>query len=1159
MSIRARLALGLAPSLLGLAVVGGIALARIEAVETDERWVAHTHEVLQRATLLGKTIAEAESNARAYRLTGQRPFLDEYRRLRQSWRADLAELRMLVRDHPLQIGRLEQLDAALPQRVRAMDELVDQAVRSGNGRAPASLQAQSQQLGEDVRRVLDAFVQTERALLRERSEQADRTSRLTRRAVTGTAALSFLVTLLMLMGVARSINRPLARLQTGALRVAEGDYESDDLPEGEGEIGQVARSFNRMKAEVALRERRLSEQDWINSRLAEFFELFQAPPDLPTLCGRTVSQLARTLSLPYLVLYVREDGPHGPYLSRCAAFAGQGAPERIAAGEGLVGQCLEDGRLLEVHPVPEGHVRITTAAGSSPVAQVLVVPALYEREVKAVFELGLSSPATAAQRHFLERFAQSFGLVLNALRARVELEAALERAMRLSESLQHKQEELTRANAELHQQADQLRASEQLLREQQEQLRRANDEYEQANAELRETGRALQEQARQLAEASEYKSQFLASMSHELRTPLNSVLILSQLLAENPQGTLTDKQVEYARTIHGAGQDLLELINDILDLAKIESGALRVDWEPVTLDALLHSSEAQFRPLAERKGLVLRLRREQEAPPRILSDAQRVWQIVKNLLSNALKFTERGEVEMTVRAAEGPGGVAGVALAVRDTGIGIAPQLHERIFESFQQGDRGTARKYGGTGLGLAISRRLARLLGGELSVRSAPGQGSTFTLWLPLSPAGAPMQDEAATDRPAPGVAPLPATSRTVVAVHRDPGVVDRLREVAAERGFETVAVRLDEVVEVCERLWPALIVLEAEVEQGRGWVMLGLLKQRRATRHVPVLLACADDERERAVRLGAAHTLGPSDFEGNRLRERLHPRLDLLARSHRTVLVVEDDPAQQRAILELLADPEVQVRAVGTAAEALKAMEEAAWDCVVLDLGLPDMDGIELVAQMRHRFGGQSPPVVVYTGRELSKADADRLERVSDAIIIKGVRSPERLLAETSLLLHRVEARMPEHARAMIERGHLDDPVLAGRRVLVVDDDMRNIFSIAAALEAYGVEVVHAEGGQEALDLLDRTAPVDAVLMDIMMPGMDGLEAMRRLRADPRWRSLPILAITAKAMPGDRERCLQAGASDYLTKPLDMDRLRALLRVWLVRPSAAGGAGDA
>ncbi len=767
MSIRARLALGLAPSLLGLAMVGSIALARIEVVETDERWVAHTHEVLQRATLLGKTIAEAESNARAYRLTGQRPFLDEYRHLRQSWRADLAELRMLVRDHPLQMGRLEQLDAALSRRLHAMDGLVDQAVRTGNGRAPELLQAQSQQLGEDARRVLDAFVQTERALLRERSEQADRTSRLTRRAVTGTAALSFLVTLLMLMAVARSINRPLARLQAGALRVAEGDYESADLPEGDGEIGQVARSFNRMKAEVALRERRLSEQDWINSRLAEFSELFQAPPDLPTLCGRTVSQLARTLSLPYLVLYLRQDGPHGPHLRRCATFAGQGAPERIAAGEGLVGQCLEDGRLLEVHPVPDGHVRITTAAGSSPVAQVLVVPALFEREVKAVLELGLSSRATAAQRQFLERFAQSFGLVLDALSARAELEAALERAMRLSESLQHKQEELTRANAELHQQADQLRASEQLLREQQEQLRRANDECEQANAKLRETAAELAglnallaERNRQLADANAELDAFCGAVSHDLRTPLAHIEGFLELLEISAGDKLGPQEHEYVRVMRESMRRMRQLISDFLDFARLGSGDL--EMAPVDTHALVASALEEVlpgggrpeaaapgpeggqaprgdRPAAPEGGAESSSPPSHPNVPRIdiaplppaWGDARLLRQVWINLLSNALKYSQtRSPPIIEVRGEVEP---ERVVYRVRDNGVGFDMQRAQRLFSAFFRMHSGS--RFEGVGIGLASVKRIVERHGGTVGAEAAPGQGATFWFALPRRP----------------------------------------------------------------------------------------------------------------------------------------------------------------------------------------------------------------------------------------------------------------------------------------------------------------------------------------------------------------------------------------------------------------------------------------
>ena len=1168
LSIAARLALGLAPALLALLVVGGVSLASLKAVEEDQRWVRHTTEVLQRIGEAGTSLAEAESNARAYRLTGDAGFLEAYRSAATQLYQSLASLRALVRDNARQLARLGELDPIVAQRLEALEALIarESGVAARQDAAVSRLQEISKRHAERSRELLAALRHEELQLLARRSEQARNTGLLTSWLIGGVTLLTLLVVLVGLLMTARSILRSLQQLKLGAQRVGSGDY-LHRVPVPPDEFGQVAEVFNRMTDQVRDREERLSQEDWIKSSLARFPPIFQAQRRLDSFCREVLSEIAAVMQVPHAALYRRTRDDGDDVLLRCGSFAADDAPARLAIGEGAVGQCAVEGRILELKPLPEGHVRITSALGASVPSEILVLPAVFEGTVNAVLELAFLRTPSSAEREFIERLMGGVAVALNGIEAREQLEEALDRSTRLAGDLQRKQEELSQSYEELEAQADQLRQSSHLLREQQDELQQANDEYEQVNADLRQAATELEERSRQLETASAYKSEFLANMSHELRTPLNSLLILSQLLAENRERTLNDKQVQYARTIHAAGEDLLALISDILDLAKIESGTVELDLEDMPLEELLRSADSSFRAMAESKGLQFELTAAPEVPRLVRVDPRRLWQIVKNLLSNAFKFTSHGRVALSVASSAGPAGQPGewIAVTVADTGIGIPAEQLARIFESFHQGDRGTARKFGGTGLGLAISQRLARMMGGHIEVASTPGEGSRFTLYLPLrpgaesgpavAPAAAPTEEAPA---PAPAIAsavpaPVPAPlqsdgSRCVMVAHRDAEFVHQVTRTARSRGFDVVAVsELGKIVALCRRTRPTLLVLEAAMDDDEGWVALGLLKQNPETRHVPVHLVCDRRQRERALQLGAASALQPASLTPDVIEDVLGSHLERLTRPYRRLLVVEDDEAQRHAILELIGNGDVKAYGVDSAAAALKELAQTTYDCVVVDLGLPDMEGADLLMAMHERMGAHCPPVVIYTGRDLTRAQEARLKPVSEAIIVKGANSPERLLSETALLLSRQHSRLPEPKQRMIERGNEKDPVLGGRRVLAVDDDVRNIFAITAALEAYGVEVLHADSGQAALEIVQTDDRLDAVLMDIMMPEMDGFEAMRRIRAMPGRTSMPLIAITAKAMPGDRQRCLDAGASDYLTKPVDMDRLRAMLRVWL------------
>jgi CheY-like chemotaxis protein/nitrogen-specific signal transduction histidine kinase len=699
----------------------------------------------------------------------------------------------------------------------------------------------------------------------------------------------------------------------------------------------------------------------------------------------------------------------------------------------------------------------------------------------------------------------------------------------------------------------------------------------------------LEEKAAQLALTSKYKSEFLANMSHELRTPLNSLLILSDQLARNLDGNLTTKQVGFTQTIHSSGSDLLDLINDILDLSKIESGTMAVDISAVPFAEVRKFVESTFRQMADLKGLHFDVDVDPALPPALQTDTKRLQQVLKNLLSNAFKFTERGSVSLKARlATEGwnpeqellNAANAVVAFSVSDTGIGIPKEKHGVIFEAFQQGDTGTSRKYGGTGLGLSISRQITRLLGGEIRLESAPGLGSTFTLYLPLiypvAPTPAPSVEVvdptgAEAAEPTTKVVTAP-TSRVMLApvVERainddrstieegdrilliaedDPNFAQILLDLARDRGFKgLVAHRADRALALAREYQPTAVTLDLRLPDADGWTILDRLKHDPATRHIPVHIISVEENWQRGLRLGAIDFLTkPATKES--LSDALTTLHEFIDRPIKRLLVVEDDVAAQQSIVELIGDGDVQTTSVGSGEEALEALQTGRYDCMVLDLGLPDMTGFQLITRVKSEIGLRKLPTIVYTGKQLTKREEAELGRLAESVVIKDARSPERLLDETALFLHRVTANLPEGKRRMLEALHRTDPTLTGRTVLIVDDDVRNIFALTTFLERSEMKVMYAESGREGITRLQEMPEVDVVLMDVMMPEMDGYETIRAIRDMSKFKHLPIIAVTAKAMKGDREKCIEAGASDYIAKPVDMEQLLSLLRVWLYR----------
>jgi HAMP domain-containing protein/CheY-like chemotaxis protein len=956
-----------------------------------------------------------------------------------------------------------------------------------------------------------------------------------------------------------------------ATAVTKGDLTRSIQVDARGEVAELKDNINTMIGNLRLTTDRNTEQDWLKTNLARFTNMLQGQRDLSTVGRLLLSELTPLVNAQLGVIYQLSGDAGGGRLSLLSAFADDASyphAGEIHLGHGLIGQCALDGRRRLITDMPDNVVPIGSALFRVPPKNIMVLPVLFENQVKAVIELAAITPFTTSQITFLEQLTAGIGIVLNSIEATMQTEDLLKQSQNLAAELQSQQSELQQTNEQLELKAQQLAER--------------NVEVERKNQEIEQARRALEEKATELALTSKYKSEFLANMSHELRTPLNSILILGQQLSENPDGNLSPRQIEFARTIHGAGTDLLNLISDILDLSKIESGTVTVDAEDIFLSNLVETVARPFRHEAENRQLSFDVALDPELSS-IVTDSKRLQQVLKNLLSNAFKFTERGGVALRVARATG-GWNAGhpilrqtptvVALEVTDTGIGIPLEKQKIIFEAFQQADASTSRRYGGTGLGLAISRELANLLGGEIHLRSTPGGGSVFTLYLPIKYIGpstpvrqaaavvaAPVPPEASflgTTMPMP-LAEAIADDRlaikpgdlTLLIVEDDAHYTRVLVDLAREHGFKViVAGRGADAIELAREFRPTAISLDIFLPDMLGWTVLAQLKKNPATRHIPVQIITLDEDRQHGLARGAfAFASKPTTIEGvaqalDRIKAFAEPR-------RRRLLVVEDNPAEQTSIVELLAHDDIVIDTVATGGEALARLrrEESPCDCVVLDLRLPDMTGFDVLQQMATSPRLADVPVVVFTGRELSAEEDAELHTMARSIVVKGVESPERLLDETALFLHRAVTDLPVDKQRMLDRLNSSDEDLVGRTVLLVDDDARNIFALSSLLERRGMRVLTATTGAEAIELVGSTPDLALVLMDIMMPEMDGYQTIAQIRTRPGFRRLPIIALTAKAMKGDREKCLEAGASDYLAKPVNTEQLLTALRMWLHR----------
>ncbi|HVF35965.1 MAG TPA: response regulator, partial [Candidatus Saccharimonadia bacterium] len=952
-----------------------------------------------------------------------------------------------------------------------------------------------------------------------------------------------------------------------ATAVTKGDLTRSITVDALGEVADLKDNINAMIGNLRGTTERNTEQDWLKTNLARFSGMMQGQRNLITVGEMLLSELAPLVGAQQGVMYMVEGAGRDARLKQLAGYADsrEGSPRDYLVGEGLVGQCADERERILLEDIPENEdITISSGLVTALPRSVIVLPVLFEDQVKAVIELATLSRFTESHIAFLEQLTGSIGIVLNTIQATMRTEALLDQSQQLAGELQTQQRELQQTN-------DELALKAKLLAEQNAEVERKNQEIEQAR-------RALEDKAAELALTSRYKSEFLANMSHELRTPLNSILILGQQLADNSEKNLSPRQIEFARTIHGAGTDLLNLITDILDLSKIESGTVTVESERLPFGALRDTVERNFQHEAERRKLTFTADFDPKLGDAITTDPKRLLQVLKNLLSNAFKFTEHGGIRLHAGVAQ-----AGwtpdhpilskvpqvIAFSVSDTGIGIPPEKQRIIFEAFQQADAGTARKYGGTGLGLAISRELANLLGGEIKLHSVPGAGSTFTLYLPLhyvGPVRSRTMAEQQADQP-PALTPQPVVSyasheeilddrdhiepndRTLLIVEDDPHYAKVMLELSREHGFKgIVAMRGSEALVAARKYRPTAISLDIFLPDMLGWTVLARLKQDPETRHIPVQIVTVEEERQHGLERGAFSFLN-KPLTTSSLEAALERIKTFTAPQTRRLLVVEDNDAERMSIVELIKHDDIEIATAATGQEALDLARGSRFDCIVLDLKLPDISGFELMAELQRDETTREVPIVVFTGKELTPEEDTKIRSMAKSIVLKGVQSPERLLDETALFLHRVVTDLPESQQRMLESLHETDEPLIGRKVLVVDDDVRNIFALSSLLERHKMHTGAAGSGEEAVNIVNDASDIALVLMDIMMPEMDGYETMKQIRQDPKLRHLPIIALTAKAMKGDREKCLEAGASDYIAKPVDANQLLSLLRVWLHR----------
>ena len=1126
---------GLGAALVFFVISITISVYTVQNIKESNASVTQTHGLVVALDLLLLDIQDAETGIRGYLLTGEDEYLSPYYRAMSQIESRMEAINSISTAEIRERGIVEELRGFVSSKLDVMEQTLRLYQEQGAAEALALVRSDRGRNAMDG--IRDVVSQLRNEAAEERSQRLDRMNK------------SYIIAWV-------------SGISSGAL----------------GIILTIIISALTRKSALALRR-----EQWIRDAQLGLAASVSGEQPLQELGENILGFLTNYLGAVAGAMYVESAGRyhrtavHGVPLDVTL-------PSSFGQTDSLFGHVLRDHRPIAVGEVPDGYISFGSALGQDKPRYLALAPAIVEGDIRGVFELGFLSPASDQSLLLLEKVSEIIAVAIRSAEFRTRLQTLLEETQRQSEELQVQGEELRVSNEELEEQGRALRESQARLEQQQAELEQTNSQLEEQAQELErqrddlENAKdAIEAKAKEVELASRYKSDFLANMSHELRTPLNSSLILAKLLADNPEGNLTEQQIQFAQTIQSSGNDLLNLINDILDLSKIEAGHVEINPEAVSVERMVNSLRHLFEPLAASKGLQLPVTVSADLPAVIQTDPQRVEQVLKNLLANAIKFTEKGSVTLSVRRH----GDNQIAFAISDTGIGIAEEQQKRIFEAFHQADSTISRKFGGTGLGLSISRELVRLLGGRFQLESSLGQGSTFTVIIPsefdsaLVPAQ--MQDftfeakpvtETASKPETEANAPKPraiaiidddramgdGTARRLLIVEDDQSFALILRDLARELKFQAlVAGTAQEALDLAHQFLPHAILLDVGLPDQSGLSVLDRLKRDVRTRHIPIHILSAEDYSDRALSLGAVgYALKP--IQRDRLVEVIESLGAKAEQTLRRVLIVEDNTVQRDALSKLLSSHDVETVGAGTAAECIGLLKQQTFDCMVLDLSLPDASGFALLETLSEEGTHSFPPVIVYSGRVLTGEEEQKLRRHSKSIIIKGAKSPERLLDEVTLFLHQVVSELPDEQQQMIRKARNRDELLEGRRILVVEDDVRNVYALTNILEPRGALVEIARNGEEALEKLEQSLKnadhrIDLVLMDVMMPVMDGLTATRHIRKNSAWQKLPIITLTAKAMPDDQKRCIEAGANDYMAKPLDVEKLLSLVRVWMPR----------
>ncbi len=1212
MKIVTRLTIGFSLMLLGALVLGFLgarSITQLSAISSDifHRPFAVTSSILGvrsdvlasqkiAGDLVGKT-STAEAGPLQQRLSTATARIDK----------DMATVRERFWGSPTELA---QVDKALADWRAARDETLalarngrraDAAVLN-DGRDALLVNAVLKEASDIAEFATRKAAEFEQAAERERNAAMGTIALMLVIIIIGGAAVAFLVTrsvrqsLKLAVGTVHRLIKGSADRVLAAEAVGKGDLsreivvakplqiDLDNFPKDQlGSLMRTASQLSEVQCALdeaflhmtrSLRQARENEaaRDWLKSGRNELNFLIREEQTTDEIADKVLAFMVSYLKAGVGALYLFDES--AIRLSLTATYAltkDMKTGQQFRLGEGLIGQAAREQKIICLADVPPGYLPIGSALGESAPKVVAAIPLLHGNRLVGVIEIGSFREFSDIELRFLEIARETIAIAIDANRAHRRTAELLEQTEQQSEELRVQQEELQQSNEELEERA-------QMLEQQRENIRLKNQEIEGAS-------RILQEKVAELERVSTYKSEFLANMSHELRTPLNSLMILSSLLKQNKDSNLTDKQVEFAATINSAGMDLLNLINDILDLSKVEAGQMQFNFAALPVPDLCDSLRATFQPLAEEKGLAFRVEADPGVPTLFHGDEQRVHQILKNLLSNALKFTEKGEVSLRIAsppAQENPLPVPALAFVVSDTGIGVSTENQQLVFEAFQQADGSISRKYGGTGLGLSISLQLARKMHGEIRMRSEEGKGSVFTLYMPLTAAAGrepmlapgaasavPSRPQLQASRPAVATplprgmeseealsfhAPLPddraqlaAGDKCILIIEDDLSFAGILQGIVKERGFDAlVASDGESGIAMARRFLPSAVVLDVMLPHIDGWGVMRSLKDNPATRHIPVHFVTCLEDRHKAMAMGAiGFVTKPVSME--QLSEVFQSIEGSLAKSMRKLLIVEDNEDEAKSMVALLEESVVDITVASSGKEAIALLSSQSFDCMVLDLGLSDMSGFELLEYIQNMEGARRIPVIIHSGRELTHEDERKLRRFAESIIIKGAKSPERLLNEVTLFLHLVESNLHPNKQRMIRTAIDKEAMLEGRKVLLVDDDMRNIFSLSSVLAEKNMVVIEAENGKEALARLEQHQDIGIILMDIMMPEMDGYTAMREIRKNPRLVNIPIIAMTAKALRGDQEKCMVAGASDYIAKPIEVEKLLSLIRVWI------------